>query len=183
MHDFVINICKKENIQITTNAIKLIIKRSNGDMRKLLNILQSANMYLDNTNQINHEEIICESDKFDTNKIVINESSISKILSCPTHKHINNILKYIQKNNFHNSYEYINNILIENGISLIELINYVHEYCIEFIINNNREIIKYSLVKVVNIVKNLCLINENLTYCNNDNIQLVSFLSIFYLEK
>lgn len=183
MHEFVINICKKENIQITSNAIKLIIKRSNGDMRKLLNILQSANMYLDNTKQINHEEIICESDKLDTNKIVINESSISKILSCPTHKHINNILKYIQKNNFQNSYEYVNNILIENGISLIELINYVHEYCIEFIINNNREIIKYSLEKVVNIVKNLCLINENLTYCNNDNIQLVSFLSIFYLEK
>ena len=60
MHDFIINICKKENIKITLNALKLIIKRSNGDMRKLLNILQSVNMYLDNTSQTTNNEIICE---------------------------------------------------------------------------------------------------------------------------
>lgn len=182
MHDFIINICKKENMKITSNALKLIIKRSSGDMRKLLNILQSVNMYLDNTSEIKNNKIICESDSFDTNEIIINETNISKILSCPTHKHINNILHYIQTNNFSKSYDFVNNILIENGISLIELINYVHEYCIEYITNNNNEIIKYPLKKVVEIVKNLCLINENLTYCNNDNIQLVSFLSIFYLK-
>ena len=188
LYEFVIDICKKENMQITSNAIKLIIKRSSGDMRKLLNILQSVNMYLDNITRITTNlQTICESDKIDfeidPNQIVINESSISRILSCPTHKHIIQILKYVQSNNFEKSYKFVNNLTIENGISLVELINYIYEYCIDFIINNNQEIIKYPVAKVVGIIKNLCLINENLTYCNNDNIQLISFLSIFYLEN
>ena len=38
MENFIGDICKKENIKININAVKLIIKRSNGDMRKLLNI-------------------------------------------------------------------------------------------------------------------------------------------------
>ncbi len=180
MYEFVVDICKKENMKITSNAIKLIIKRSCGDMRKLLNILQSVNMYLDNIIK-DTNKIVFDSEEVDEQEIIINESSISKILSCPTHKHINQILKFIQKNNFEKSYLFVNEMLISNGISLIELINYIYEYCIECITNNNQEIIKYPIEKVVGILKNLCLINENLTYCNNDNIQLVSLLSIFYL--
>jgi replication factor C subunit 3/5 len=180
MYEFVVDICKKESMKITSNAIKLIIKRSCGDMRKLLNILQSVNMYLDNIIK-DSNKIIFDSEEVDEQEIIINESSISKILSCPTHKHINQILKFIQKNNFEKSYLFVNEMLISNGISLIELINYIYEYCIECITNNNQEIIKYPIEKVVGILKNLCLINENLTYCNNDNIQLVSLLSIFYL--
>ncbi len=188
MYGFVVDICKNENMKITSNAIKLIIKRSNGDMRKLLNILQSVNMYL-NTNLITNEnkkdniDILCESDskQNNLNEIIINETSISKILSCPTHKHIHDILNYIQKHSLKKSYSYIGELLVEHGISLMELINYIYEYCIDYINNDNHQIIKYPLEKVVKIIKHLCLINENLTYCNNDNIQLVSFLSVFYL--
>jgi replication factor C subunit 3/5 len=186
MSDFIIKICEYENIQITFNGLNLIIKKSNGDMRKLLNILQSIYMYLNtnNKNKLLSNKIIFDSDKNDNedNDIIINELIVSKILSCPTHKHINNILLFIQKYNFKKSYYYINKLLIDFGISLIELVNYIYEYCLDYIINNNTSIIKYPLKKVVNIIKNICLINENLTYCNNDNIQLVSFLSIFYLE-
>ena len=41
MYEYVKKICNNENMKITKNAIELIIKRTNGDMRKLLNILQS----------------------------------------------------------------------------------------------------------------------------------------------
>ncbi len=183
MHEFVLNICEKENMKITSNAVKLIIKRSSGDMRKLLNILQSVNMYLNTISDISekNKKIVFDSDDISNKDTVINEISISKILSCPTHKHINLILNCIQTKNLEKSYEFVNEMLIQNGISLIELINYIYEYCIDCITNNNNEIIKYPVNKVVNILKNLCLINENLTYCNNDNIQLISLLSIFYL--
>mgnify|MGYP003350016500 CR=1 FL=1 len=86
-------------MKITSNAIKLIIKRSSGDMRKLLNILQSVNMYLDTVLEIKNDKIVFDSDELNEKEIIINETSISKILSCPTHKHINQILKFIQKNN------------------------------------------------------------------------------------
>ncbi len=184
MYNFVIKVCEKENIKITENGLKLVIKRSNGDMRKLLNIIQSIYMYLNaDTNKIKKSDVVFESDNVDENDLdtIINEASVSKILSCPTHKHINMILEYIQNNNLKKSYKFVNKMINEYGISLIELINYVYEYCLDYITNNNKTIIKYPIDKVVQIIKNICLINENLTYCNNDNIQLVSFLSIFYL--
>jgi DNA polymerase III delta prime subunit len=185
MYDFIIKICTNENILITLNAINLIIKKSNGDMRKLLNIIQSIYMFVDTDliKKIKPEKFIFDSDQLtkECNDIVITESCVSKILSCPTHKHINNILQFIQKNNLKKSYKYVNNIIITNGISLIELVNYIYEFCIDYIINNNKNIIKYELDKVVKIIKNICLINENLTYCNNDNIQLVSLLAVFYI--
>ncbi len=184
MYNFVIKVCEKENIKITENGLKLVIKRSNGDMRKLLNIIQSIYMYLNaDINKNKKSDVVFESDNVDDNDLdtIINEASVSKILSCPTHKHINMILEYIQNNNLKKSYKFVNKMINEYGISLIELINYVYEYCLDYITNNNKTIIKYPIDKVVQIIKNICLINENLTYCNNDNIQLVSFLSIFYL--
>ena len=33
--------------------------------------------------------------------------------------------------------------------------------------------------EVIKIIERLAVISENLTYCNNENIQLVSFVSIF----
>ena len=185
IYDFIVLVCEKEHIKITKNAINLVIKRCNGDMRKLLNIMQSIYMYMNN-NKIEpiNKNIIFESDNSleeVDNYIIINEISVSKILSCPTDIHIKNLLKFIQNNNMKESYYYINKLINNNGISLIELISCIYEYFMDSIINNNKNIIMYPLEKCVNIIKNMSLINENLTYCNNDYIQLVSFLSIFYL--
>lgn len=172
MQNFIINVCKKENIKINDNAMKLIIKRSNGDMRKLLNILQSIYMF------INSSDIPKLND--DT-YLIINENNVSKILSCPTNDNIIKILKFIQENNLEKSYEYLINIIFNDGISLVELISCFYEYFMDSIINNNKTIIKYENSKSVEIIKNMSMINENLSYCNNDNIQIISFLSLFYL--
>ena len=48
----------------------------------------------------------------------------------------------------------------------------------DYIINDNNLILKYPLNKVINIIKNISSINDNLTYCNNDNIQMISFLAL-----
>lgn len=189
MHKFIIDICSKENIKIRTSAIKLIIKRSNGDMRKLLNILQSIYMYVSNydisNNNIEIENInsssLTNAKSNENSYVIINENYVSKILSCPTEKNIKQILKFIQENNLENSYEYIFKIINEHGISLNELINCVYDYFMDSIINSNLDVIKYNIQESIQIIKNMSMIDENLTYCNNDNIQLISFLSIFYL--
>lgn len=112
--------------------------------------------------------------------LVINENDVSKILSCPTDSNIMKILKYIQENSLEKSYEYITNIINSDGISLVELISCFYEYFMDSIINNNKSIIKYDNSKSVEIIKNMSMINENLSYCNNDNIQIISFISLFY---
>lgn len=169
MFYFIIDVSKKENMKINTEATNLIIKKSNGDMRKILNILQSIYMYI-NSSDLNELE-----------PMVINETIVSKILSCPTNEIIIDILKFIQENNLSQSYEYIINIVNKNDISLVELIISFYEYFMDSITNNNTQIIKYDVSKSVEIIKNMSIINENLSYCNNDNIQIISFISIFYL--
>jgi replication factor C subunit 3/5 len=180
MLNFTQVICKKKKIIINDNALKLIIKRTNGDMRKLLNILQSIYMYMHSLNfenkKLNNNMI--ESDLFN---ITINENHVSKILSCPTEINIIKMLKFIQKNNLDATYDYILDMMNINGISLRELIDCFYEYFMDSIINNNKTIIKYDNIKQVEIIKNMSLINENLSYCNNDNNQIISFISLFYL--
>jgi replication factor C subunit 3/5 len=190
LYEYMIKICEKEKILITENAINLIIKRSNGDMRKLLNILQSLYMH-NNINNLDYvsdgsDNISIESEKSGKSaktpkSKVINENSVSKILSCPTKKNIIDIMNHLQQNNLASSYEYIQNIINKNGISLIELVNNIYEYCMDYLINKNKEYIKYSESKVIDIIKKICIINENITYCNNENIQLISFISVFYM--
>lgn len=181
MNNFIIEICKKEKMNISKEGIKLIIKHSNGDMRKLLNILQSIYMYINNCEDSNNILKLKNNLDNDIQEFIIHENYISKILSCPTDNNIIKILKFIQKNNIINSYEYIIKIIMNDGISLVELINCIYEYFMDCIINNNNSIIKYELNKCIEIVKNMSIINENLTYCNNDNIQIISFIGIFYL--
>ena len=198
LHKFIIDVCTKEKIKIKTNAIKLIIKRSNGDMRKLLNILQSIYMYIYSTdsvlnfnfnsnlnNKIEIELNKCsdnsDQDSCFDNYLIINENDVSKILSCPTDNKIRKTLKFIQNNTLEKSYDYIINIINNDGVSLVELINCIYDYFMDNIINNNNLIIKYELHKSVEIIKKMSIINENLSYCNNDNMQIISFLSIFYL--
>ena len=190
MYGFIIKVCQNEDIKITINAINLIIKKTYGDMRKLLNIMQTIYMYLSNlkiNNEINITTLnktVFNSDEElpNNNTVIINEAVVSTILYCPTKKYINNLLKFIQKNSVKESHIYLTNFVNKYGISLIELINYVYEFCMDYIINDNKKILNYPLNKVINIIKNISSINDNLTYSNNDNIQMISFLSIFYLE-
>lgn len=186
MHEFILNVCQKENMKIKKKAIDLIIKKSNGDMRKILNILQSIYMYVGNLNtNLTPTTTIAKAKAKATTTIAkafaIDQNIVSKILSCPTDENIINIIKFIQENNINDSYKYLNDLIVDNGISLIELINCIYEYFMDKIINSNNQIIKYDINKSVNIIKNMCLLNENLTYSNNDNIQIISFLAIFYL--
>jgi DNA polymerase III delta prime subunit len=199
MYSYIEKVCENEKIFITNSAIELVMKRSNGDMRKLLNILQSLYMHnnmgieldnIDASNQVKNQvknqvsnEITDSLDKTTTlNRIlVINENAVSRMLSCPTRKNIIDILHCVQTKSLSDSYEFVGKIISKNGISLLELINNIYEFSMDYLINDNNEFIKYPQNKVVEIIKKLAIINENLTYCNNENIQLVSFIAIFYI--
>jgi len=174
MYKFSINVCENENIKIKKRALELVIKKSNGDLRRLLNYLQS--LYMHNHHLTNNKQVNLEGENI---YILIDEKSVSKILACPTEKAIEDLLKYIKNNKLNESIKYLIELIETKDISLLELINYIYEYCMENLINNIN-ILNYSKDKIINIIKDLAIINENLTYCNNENIQLISLLSIFY---
>ena len=183
MYSFIKKICSSEKMIITKKSIELIIKHSNGDMRKLLNVLQSLHMYINIDNTNNDDDSISNysnksNDEYD---IVIRENVVSKLLSCPTGKNIIDILNYLQTKKLNESFECIHKIVVNNGISLLELINNIYDFLMDNLINDNTIYVKYPKNKIVDIIKKISTINENLTYCNNENIQLYSFVSIFYI--
>ena len=163
MYEYVINICISEEINVTKKAIDLIVKKANGDMRKLLNIIQSLYMH----NYIDKDS-----------GVIIKEDNVSAVLSCPTESNIKKIITFISKNSLHKSYLYIYDIINTNGISVQELIHYIYEYYIDLIMKDTEK----NNDNNKNIIQRLALINENLSYCNNENIQLISFVSIFYIH-
>jgi replication factor C subunit 3/5 len=169
MHSFINKISDLENMKITENAINLIIKMSYGDMRKLLNILQSLNMTVNN---------ISDSDM--ENK-QITQNTVSKTLTCATDKMTEKLLNYIQTHSLLETHNYIYNLFINAEISLIEIIHIVYDVCMDYIINDNTTILKYPLNKVINIIKNIAIIDKNLTSCNDENIQIMSFTALFFL--
>jgi replication factor C subunit 3/5 len=102
-------ISKSENIKISQDGIDTIIKRSKGDMRKLLNILQSVSMTYKN----------------------INEEIINNFLGYMCMSDIIQLLKYMNKNKVKDSYEYIQKIKEKFGYSLNDIINELYDYIIE----------------------------------------------------
>ncbi len=177
---YVNKICVNENIDMSDKAMELIIEKSGGDMRKLLNIIQSLWMYKNNINsKIIHTINQTIEPIIKNNKITICEEYVSKLLSCITTLKILEILQYIQNNNLTKSCTYVTNI-INNDISLNEVIMSIYNILIEHIITNNN-MIKYSNEKISKIIQNLSVISNNLSYCNNQDIQIYSFISVFYL--
>jgi replication factor C subunit 3/5 len=189
-------VCEKENIVITVKSINLIIKKTNGDMRKLLNILQSLWMYkynsnvkynnkLNNSNNSNITKFNIDDNVtekiLDVNNVKICEKYVSKLLSCVTSTEIMNILTYVQNNNFEKSCDYILNI-ITNDVSLSEIILSIYEILMNHITVEKNPIIKYSTNEISLIIQNISLINNNLSLCNNHNIQIYSFISVFYIK-
>jgi len=103
------NISKTENITITKDGINTIQKRSMGDMRKALNILQSVQMVYDE----------------------VNEHNINKCAGYPQKTVIEDIYKSLINDSFINSYNKICSIKETYGIALIDIVNEIHDLIIE----------------------------------------------------
>lgn len=153
-----------KNLIFDDSARNIVINKSNGDMRKILNILQSIYMYFNN--------------KY-INDTHITDYHVSKILSFPSYSMVSDIFKNADIMNMSELFNYVNIIMNDSGISLAELIEITYSYINDIIINNklNKKPIEYY----INILKHIAVVNENIVYCNNENIQLQSFISIFYI--
>lgn len=169
LFDFIVDVCDKEELQITKKAIEILIRKSGGDLRKILNILQSA--YMHNDLQNNKENFV-------------NETTISKLLSSPGKKVIIEIFHLLQNKDqdFDKIFEDLNRIIKEENITLLEIINNIHELCVENVLGQHEKhpISKYSIEQLLVIITKLNKISINLSYCNNEYIQIGAFISIFY---
>lgn len=153
-----------EKFKITNDGVKTIIKRSNGDMRKVLNILQATSMAYK----------------------TVNLNNINLLLGFPTNEHINQILKMVLEYDFNKSYNEIQKLIISNGLSMSDIMAEMHDIFVDYIINNNKDnrlIEKITLENLIILLDGLRIIEFNQSINTNSNIQIAAFISIFKLLK
>jgi replication factor C subunit 3/5 len=157
----ILQISIKENINIQESGIDTIVKRSNGDMRKVINILQSVSM----------------SYPF------INEENVNTSLGYPSFKNIMTILKYLMVDNFEVAYDGIMEIYTQNGFSLDDIITEIHEIFLSYLINSKSEIAfinKVDKERIMKILDKLRTIEFNQSVNIIDNIQISGLIGVFH---
>jgi replication factor C subunit 3/5 len=145
-------ISKKEKLKINKEAIESIIDKSNGDFRKIINILQTGSMITNN----------------------ITEDMINKTLGFPSNKEIDIMYNSLFNNSLNKSYKIITKIKDTEGYSLIDIIRLIFKKMLIGIDNG-----ELSQENFISIIKKMSIIEYNLINNTNEFIQLTSFIGIF----
>ena len=95
-----LEISKMENIMLDNETANEIIKIGKGDMRKILNILESTN----------------------NSFRIVNLKTVYECTGLPSGDEINLIVKFLIKENFEKSFHFLNNCKIDKGFSVTDII-------------------------------------------------------------
>jgi len=149
-------ICEYENINYNNNdnILYKIIEIGKGDMRKILNLLEATNMSSQNNN--------------------INEDMVYLSAGLPTKSQFNEILNKAKNNNenekFGNIFKSINDMRIENGFSMVDLLNELCNF-----VRENKKMNEYQKIECFKLMEKLDFL------CNiggNEKIVLSNFVSL-----
>lgn len=156
------NIAEKENIVVTESGINTLIKISKGDMRRVINILQSTSLSYK----------------------IVNADSVINCTGYISSDHINMILTSLVNDSFEKTHELIEGIKKQYSYTLADMLTEISIILIDYISNkcnnSNNNIVKtLSEENCLNILEQICDIEFNLTMCTTDNIQTTAFIGIF----
>ncbi|KAF4528398.1 hypothetical protein B566_EDAN015167 [Ephemera danica] len=146
------HVIEQEKLQVTLGGKKALLTLSNGDMRKVLNILQSTAMAFPE----------------------VNEDSVYMCVGQPLRSDISNIVKWMMNESFQTAYEKIDELKIEKGLSLNDILTEVHLFIHRIEMPSNIRI--QLLIKMSDIEQRLSLGTE-------ETIQLSSLVSAFQIIK
>lgn len=157
---YIKTIITKENLMMGNDSIKTVIKRASGDMRKVLNILQSVSM-------------TCTD---------ITTYQINKCLGYPHTIDIEQILNCLIHEPFEIAYKKIIDIKCNEGLTLGDIITEIHDILINYILDNDDsvECIKtLTCDHILIILDKLRFIEVNHYANTNENIQTGGLVGVF----
>lgn len=153
MHD----ILKNENVKYTDDGVNSVIQRSGGDMRKVLNIMQSVSMTYD----------------------MMNSENVNKCLGYASPDDIMAIYDSLMNNTYNESYTFLKEYKRSNGLSLNDIICEIHDVVINKLIKGEYGNTNF----ITDILKNLGSMEYNAANTSNEDIQLGRFVGIFKLKN
>ncbi len=160
----ILDIVKKENIEITNCGINTIINKSRGDMRKVINTLQSTSKAYK----------------------VVNEIAVNKCSGYPQKRQIEELFNSLVKDNFNKSYRNLLKKTKKYGLSLTDILNEIHNIIVEYIITGEKYNFALELLnekQIIIILDKLREIEFNQSVNTLENIQLSALVGIFHIIK
>lgn len=153
-----IQISEKENINITKDGINVIIKRAKGDMRKVLNMLQSTSMAYD----------------------IVNSNNVNNCNGYPQKKDMLTIINCIINLPFKDASNKIDNLMQEKGLSLSDIIEEILDVIIESIKSNKiNNILNLNDKNLITILPILSTIEFNQSITTSEKIQTNALIGAF----
>ena len=159
----IIDISSQENLKITEKGIDTIIKISNGDMRKVLNILQSTSMAYN----------------------VINERNVNTCIGYPRDEQIRDIIEALFVKSFSQTFDTLVKIKKNYGLSLNDIIHELHLYLSNKLMNGesgNQYVDEMNDTSIIGILEKMRIIEYNLATCTTDSLQLAGFIGVFKIN-
>lgn len=156
------NISVSEMVDITDCGLMHIVKRSNGDIRKMINMLQSLTF----------------------SKKKITKSDVNIHFNYPQDEQIEILLESLICKSFVENFNIIYNYINLMNISFMNILIDIHSILIDYILNE-KKCIYYDIINVLTdvdilyIFDNMRLIEINTHICSNDTIQICAFIGIF----
>lgn len=148
------DISKKNDIQITSDGIEVIWKLSDGDMRKVMHMLQIIS--------INHKSI--------------NADIITKFQKYPSKDHISDIYNTLLRGELHKSISILKKYVSQECYALGDILNELTHIIVNDIISK-----KMEQNKGANILSNLRDIEMNIIVTSDTEIQLETIAAVFTL--
>lgn len=153
-------IAKNESLSLSEDGINTIMKRSHGDMRKVLNIMQAVN-------------------SVKTTKI-INSNMINQILCYPSNKDIQKIINLLMTKSFVDGFEELNNLKLEFGLSLSDIIQEIHSELLDNVLNDNQnDNINLDIKEIMQVFEKMKDLEYNLSICTSELNQTSALVGIF----
>lgn len=151
-------VAKEENIKVTQSGIDFIIKIAKGDMRKVLNILQTSSMSYK----------------------IVDDNAVGDTTSYPKTSNIEKIFEILISDNCSDAIAKIKKIKNDNGYSILEILSELHDYILRnFVMSKKEDIITSK--KIMETFIQLKDIEMNFIQCPNEDIQLGGIVGIFCL--
>jgi replication factor C subunit 3/5 len=150
-------IAKAENISITNGAINVIIRRSGGDMRKILNQMQSVSMAYDK----------------------INEHNVNVFFGYPSIETITLVMNEIIKKDFATAYKSITQIKRNEGLTIGEVVSEIYEQLEPILLKKTTTTAAsvFNQSQAILLISKLKLIEQNQNISTNENIQTAALVS------
>ena len=159
----ILGISEAEGIDTTEDGAKLIARKSNGDMRRVLNTLQSVAMTYERVDSESISRCLCYPKSVDMNIL------INGLCHQGMEENITQIVEY-QRN---------------HGISLHDILDELGIMIRNSIIGRSEKdpLDEFTMIQKAQLLDQLRVIESNLATTTNDKMQLYGLVSIFHLYR